>query len=561
MDHEVETTARDDRRREAGRREAGRREAGRRGVDPGFFAAPGHTVAGLAALLRAGGLTAADLTERSLEAIARLDGRLGAFVTVDAEGARRAARQADAELAAGRDRGPLHGVPVAVKDVIDVAGLPVTMGSAHFAGHVADTDAECVRRLRAAGAVVVGKTTTHEFAYGPTGDRTANGPSRNPVDPTRMSGGSSGGSAVAVAAGMVPLALGTDTGGSVRIPAALCGVSGFKPAYGTVPTDGVFPLAASLDHVGVLARTPEDCRLGYEALAGARGPGPGTRSAGAGARGAGAGTGTGGDTADGTAGAVRDEPRGIRVGWLAPGDFGAVDPGVARLARAALGTAAALAGVSPELSFGASFGASSEPSSDASFGVSPGVSPDASSASRVSSDASLCEVSVEEAAFPEAPDALAAFSALQDSEAYAVHADRVRERPELFGAEVLDRLRTAARTPGWRYVRALADRERLAGAAALLFDRFDLLALPTTALTAPELGARTAVVAGADVALRPALLALTSTWNLLGLPALTVPAGTAGGLPVGLQLVGRPGHEHLLFAVAGAVVRAAPGRP
>src|SRR5690606_17889570 len=137
------------------------------------------------------------------------------------------AERAGEELAAGYDRGPLHGVPVAVKDIIDVAGLPTGMGSAHFDGHVAEADALCVTMLRDAGAVIVGKTGTHEFAYGGTGDVSVNGPVRNPRDRERMPGGSSSGSAAAVAAGTVPLALGTDTGGSVRIPAAFCGIAGF----------------------------------------------------------------------------------------------------------------------------------------------------------------------------------------------------------------------------------------------------------------------------------------------------------------------------------------------
>ncbi|MGW4799748.1 amidase, partial [Nonomuraea sp. NPDC004297] len=209
-------------------------------LPPGPFT--GRTLSDLARDLRDGRVTSVVLVERALGAVAALDPALNAFVTVDAAGALAAARRADEELAAGADRGPLHGLPVAVKDLIMVAGLPATMGSRHFANHVPGSDAVCVTRLREAGAVILGKTTTHEFAYGPTGDRSANGPSRNPRDPARMSGGSSGGSAAAVAAGIVPLAIGTDTGGSVRIPAALCGIAGFKPAYGAIPAGGVFPL-------------------------------------------------------------------------------------------------------------------------------------------------------------------------------------------------------------------------------------------------------------------------------------------------------------------------------
>ncbi|MBF8193442.1 amidase, partial [Nonomuraea sp. K274] len=260
----------------------------------------GRTLAGLARDLRTGRTTSTELVEQALDAIAELDPALNAFVTVDAEGARAAARRADQEP--DDLRGPLHGVPVAVKDLIMVAGLPSTMGSRHFADYVPEVDAWCVARLRRAGAVIVGKTTTHEFAYGPTGDRSAAGPSRNPWDPARMSGGSSGGSAVAVAAGMVPLALGTDTGGSVRIPAALCGVAGFKPAYEAIPADGVFPLSRSLDHVGVLAGDEHDCLTAYRCLTTSESEGDGAADP------AGAGP--------------------VRVGWLDPAGLFACDPRV-----------------------------------------------------------------------------------------------------------------------------------------------------------------------------------------------------------------------------------------
>ncbi|MDQ3885706.1 MAG: amidase family protein [Actinomycetota bacterium] len=165
--------------------------------------------------------------------------------------------------------GPLHGVPVAVKDLIDVAGLPTSCGSAVLAGAPpASTDAPVVAALRAAGAVVVAKTHTHEFAYGPTGDVAVQGPCRNPHDPTRITGGSSGGSAAALAAGLVPLALGTDTGCSVRTPAALCGVVGLKPGVGVLPAGGVFPLSETCDHVGLLGIDVPTVAAGFAALTG-----------------------------------------------------------------------------------------------------------------------------------------------------------------------------------------------------------------------------------------------------------------------------------------------------
>ncbi|RRO20597.1 amidase [Saccharopolyspora rhizosphaerae] len=436
----------------------------------GFFHS--RTIDELGGQVRAGDVRAVDLTQAALRAIDALDGGINAFVTVDREGALRAAEKADAELAEGRDRGPLHGIPVAVKDIIDVAGVRTTMGSAHFADHVSTEDAECVARLREAGAVVVGKTTTHEFAFGATGDRACNGPSRNPHDPTRMTGGSSGGSGAAVAAGMVPLALGTDTGGSVRIPASLCGVAGFKPAYGAVPTAGVFPLSQTLDHVGVLAATTEDCRLGYRALAGLR-PMP-----------------------------SREHGSEVSIGWIPPDVLHPTDPQVTATARAAL---------------------------------------------------DVDGLDVREVRPAGLDGMLRAFGAIQFSEAHAVHAERVADAPQLFTDDVLAILRKAGETAGWQYVRALTERDEWRGVVAALLDEVELLALPTTCVPAPEVDERQVEVQGARIPLRGALIGLTRPWNLAGVPALSLPAGAVRGLPVGLQLVGRPGQEDRLFAVASRV--------
>lgn len=191
---------------------------------------------------------------------------LNALLAVDAERSLTEAAGALHRYREGRPR-PLEGVPVLVKDLIDTAGLATTYGSAMFAGHVPDRDAAVVQRLRGAGAIVFAKTTTHEFAWGITTDGTASGPTRNPWNPAVVPGGSSGGSAAALAAGLAPLALGTDTAGSIRIPAAFCGIAGLRPTFGSVPTAGVFPLAPSLDAVGPMARTVEDLELLLSVLA------------------------------------------------------------------------------------------------------------------------------------------------------------------------------------------------------------------------------------------------------------------------------------------------------
>jgi aspartyl-tRNA(Asn)/glutamyl-tRNA(Gln) amidotransferase subunit A len=414
----------------------------------GFFT--GRTLADLGKALRSGEETAQGLVAKVLESV---DPDLNAFVTLDAEGAEAAAERAGQELASGVDRGPLHGIPVAVKDIIDVAGLPTGMGSAHFDGYVAEDDAACVTMLRDAGAVIVGKTGTQEFAFGATGDVSASGPVRNPHDRARMAGGSSSGSAAAVAAGTVPLALGTDTGGSVRIPSAFCGIAGFKPAHGSIPADGVFPLSRSLDHVGVLAASAADCRIAYRALTG---------------------------PVDETV------PRG-RVAWIEPP---AADPDVVRTVRSLFPDA---------------------PAEPLDF-------------------AGLREV----------------FIAIEFSEAYDVHAERIAEAPGLYQPATLGRLEESGRMPGWRLVRALRERDRYAREIAGLLERYDYLAMPTMPITAPQLGA-TEVEFGPLTAL---LVSLTSPWNVLGLPALSVPAGTVRGLPVGAQLVTGRGAESILFDAA-----------
>ncbi|MFE2277714.1 amidase [Streptomyces sp. NPDC059454] len=213
--------------------------------------------------VRARELSPVELTESVLARIAAVEGRLGAYVTVAADAALAAAVRAEREISGSGPRGPLHGIPMALKDLIDAEGIPTTASSHVRAGHVAERDSRVAERLGAAGAVLLGKTHTHEFAYGLTTPQT-----NNAWDHSRVAGGSSGGSAVAVAAGGATFAMGTDTGGSIRVPAALNGVVGLKPTYGLVPRTGVTSLSWSLDHVGPLTRTVQDVALVLSAIAG-----------------------------------------------------------------------------------------------------------------------------------------------------------------------------------------------------------------------------------------------------------------------------------------------------
>ncbi|MEZ5317882.1 MAG: amidase [Vicinamibacterales bacterium] len=227
-----------------------------------------QTIRAAAHALRHGETTSVALTEACLAAIVAHNAATNAFILVDADGAREAARAADASRARGVDRGPLDGIPLSLKDLIDVARQPTTAASRALAHRVARTDAPVTARLRAAGAVLVGKTNLHEFALGTTSEDSAWGPVRHPDDPGRSAGGSSGGSAVAVATGMSLASIGTDTGGSIRIPSAACGVVGLKPSLGEVPTEGVIPLSRTLDHVGPLAASVQDAAWVWQAITG-----------------------------------------------------------------------------------------------------------------------------------------------------------------------------------------------------------------------------------------------------------------------------------------------------
>ena len=226
------------------------------------------TVAEVARAIAARNLSPVELMEALLERIARLDPKLNAFIRLDADVAIHAARAAEAEIASGRQRGPLHGVPVGIKDIIDVAGLPTTCHSKLLIDNIASTDAVCVSRLRGAGAIVLGKLSTHEFAIGGPSFDLPWPPARNPWNTGHHPGGSSSGSGSGLAAGLFPMALGSDTGGSVRNPASACGIVGLKPTYGLVSRRGVFPLSFTLDHVGPMTRTVADNALMLGVIAG-----------------------------------------------------------------------------------------------------------------------------------------------------------------------------------------------------------------------------------------------------------------------------------------------------
>ena len=394
----------------------------------------------------------------------------------------------------GQPVGPLHGVPYALKDLYDTAGVRTTGGSRILAERVPARDATAVQRLAAAGAILLGKLNMVEFAYGPEGLNPHYGHTRNPWDRAvhRVTGGSSSGSGAAVAAGLAPGALGSDTGGSIRIPASLCGITGLKPTYGRVSRAGVLPLAWSMDHVGPMTRTAADSALMLGAMAGY-------------------------DAADASTSvlpvpdyvsSLTGDVTGLRVGLLrgffledaAPAVVAAVEAAAATLARA-------------------------------------GAVVDEVNLERVQLVAAAC-------------------TAIVGSEALAYHAEWLRTRAAEYDPEVARRLRLGAFIGGAHYVRAQRVRGLVRDEIDAALARRDVLLAPSTPIVAPAVGERQAAPGGGPADVRAALIRFTRPFNLSGHPACAVPCGfTDGGLPIGMQLVGRPFDEATVLRAADAFQR------
>ena len=450
----------------------------------------------LAAGIRRREFSPSEALDAALRRIESLDPQLNAFITVTADQARVEAREVERRLAAGEPVGPLAGVPVAVKDIIETAGVRTTCGSAILRDHVPATDATVVTRLREAGAVIVGKTNTHEFAFGPTNVNPHYGPCRNPHNPARVSGGSSGGSAVAVASGMAGLALGTDTGGSIRIPAAACGLVGLKPTYGRISKAGIFPLSWSLDHPGPLVRTVADAALALGVLAGPDPRDPTTATA---APAAGPSTATL-DPATGLEGVRVGLPRGWAEKRIAPGVKAAFDGAVALLASAG--------------------------------------------------------ARVTEVDFPPADVMMLANRLLILAEAAAYHLPNLREHAELIGADVRARLELGQYLLAADYLMGGRLRAELAAAVGQVMTDVDLIVTPAAPVVAPYIGQDHLVWPDGRETVPDALIRLPAPFNVTGQPALTLPCGWDQGMPVGLQIVGRVFEEGLVLR-AGAALEAA----
>ncbi|MGW0904327.1 amidase [Streptomyces sp. NPDC002853] len=448
------------------------------------------TLADASHAMTAGELSPVELTDSVLDRIGAVEERLQAYVTVAADSARAAATRAEREIARGESRGPLHGIPMGLKDLIDAKGMPTTASSRVRAGHVAARDSVVAARLSEAGAVLLGKTHTHEFAYGLTTPQTSNA-----WDQGHVAGGSSGGSAVAVAAGEATFALGTDTGGSIRVPAALNGVVGLKPTYGLVSRQGVTSLSWSLDHVGPLTRTVRDAALVLAALTGRDSSAPAAFSA------------------PGVDAFPEGDLTGLRVGVPRNYYFERISPEVEESVRQAIGRLQELG-------------------------------------------AELVEVEIPLARYIQATQ-----WGLMVPEATANHERTLRSVPDLYTAEVRVLLEAGELVSAGDYLRAQRARALMCEAWTRMLGRVDVIAAPAVPMTAAKAGQESVEWAdGTAEAVSDSYVRLSAPANITGVPALTLPVGRdRAGLPIGMQLMGRPYDEATVLRVGRAYEVAGSG--
>lgn len=446
-------------------------------------------VSELARLISSREVSPVEVTQAYLDRIETLNTTLNAFVTIDPERALTMARQAEQAIGAGRYRGALHGIPIAHKDLYATAGMRTTGGSRVLEHHVPDTDATVVARLADAGMITLGKTNTHEFAYGPTNEVSMFGAVANPWNPGRISGGSSGGSGAAVAAGLVPIASGSDTGGSIRMPASLCGLTGLKPTYGRVSRAGVLPLCWTMDHAGPLARSAYDAALFLKAVAG---PDPADDAS------------SPAPVPDYVA-QLTGRLEGVRIGVPRAVFFERADAGV-------------VARVDEALAVLADNGAALIP---------------------------VTITNIEHAA--------AAALAIYLAEAMAYHDRTLDDRASLYSEQVRTFLELGDQLLAKDYLHAQRFRSLLGKQLAGVFAGVDVLAMPATPITATPLGAATVDINGAEDSVFAALLRNTEPFNLSGLPAVVAPCGfDPAGMPVGLQIVGPAFTEGRILNVVHA---------
>ncbi len=448
----------------------------------------------LGRLLRSGDISPVEIVEAHLSRIRATEPVLNSFITLLPDAAMASARQAERDLRAGRDRGPLHGIPVSLKDLFNTGGVRTTSGSRIYDTFVPDEDCTVAARFREGGAILLGKLNMHQFAYGPTGENPDYGHMHNPWNPELVSGGSSGGSGSATAAGQCTITTGSDTGGSIRIPAALCGIVGLKPTYGRVSRYGLTPLAWSMDHPGPMVRTVEDAAIAMNVIAGHDSrdvasvnlPVPDY-------------------TASLTGPLVNRNGRGLRIGVPRQHFEAPIDPEVRQAVNDALSHLESLG-------------------------------------------AEVLEVD-----FPEFNDAAAISTTMLMSEASAALRDLLASDGDKLYEPVRLRLEAGLFISAADYLRAQQGRAVFDRAARRLLDDVDLLAGPTEPVTAPPLLQQRVLAGEQEIGTVAALTQYTRPYNITGFPAISIPCGfSSDDLPIGLQLAGRPFDEETVLRAGHA---------
>jgi len=447
-------------------------------------------------LVRKKKVSPVELTDACLRRIERLNPKLNAFITVTANTALVEARQAEAEIQRGNWKGPLHGIPIALKDLVDTAGVRTTAGSGIFKDRIPTEDAEIVRRLKTAGAVFLGKLNLQEFAFGGSSAISYFGAVHNPWNLDHTPGGSSGGSAAAVAAGLCYAAIGTDTGGSVRQPAAYCGIVGLKPTYDLVSTDGVIPLSSSLDHVGPLTRKVVDTALMLQAI-------------------------------------VTHHPK----------DTTHPDVAVPNYALSIAGKTSSLRIGIPRAYFYDELDPEIEARMESALSILKRITASQQDLPPLATDATYSSWMVP-------------YSAIFSAEAYSYHKEFMASNPDLYQPPTLKRLRAGADVSASTYIQAKQQLEYVRRSIAQIFEKIDLLITPTVRIPPHKI----ADLQGDPDTIRPKELAMlhnTRPINFTGLPTISVPCGfTRSGLPIGMQITGPAGSEAKVLRLAYAYEQA-----
>jgi aspartyl-tRNA(Asn)/glutamyl-tRNA(Gln) amidotransferase subunit A len=446
-------------------------------------------------LVRSKKVSPVELTHECLSRIERLNPKLNAFITVTADSALAEARAAEAEIHRGRWKGSLHGIPIALKDLVDTAAVRTTAASGLFKDRVPTEDAEVCRRLKAAGAVLLGKLNLHEFAYGASSAISYFGPVRNPWNLDYSPGGSSGGSAAAVAAQLCYGAIGSDTGGSVRQPAGYCGIVGLKPTYGRVSTRDVIPLSWCLDHLGPMTRTVKDAALILQVIAGY-------------------------DTQDTTS-----------IDVPAP-DYAATITATTSSLRLGILRAYFCDALHPEI----------EAAMEAALSVLKTLTRTQRDIAPLATDSTYSSV-------------MDPYVTILRAEAYAYHKEYVSKSPELYHAQTLKRIQAGADITTSAYIQARRQLEQIRRSVSRVFEIVDLLITPTTCVPPFAI----ADLSDPNTLREKELLTLRNTrpFNMLGLPTVSVPCGfTRADLPIGMQITGPPGGEATVLRLAYAYEQA-----